>query len=142
MAQYTRITAAYATASTSAAFTGGKRRTCQATTTRATRRSASFQAATTSSAVPRTPRSQSCAIAALWSTSPTTSTPIAAPVKRRALIDDRHQREPQIHDANPAGEQSLEAGAREQVDLGRELPSGRPIHTVRHRVREIGRAHV
>src|SRR5262245_26486167 len=130
------MTTAYASARTSAARTVGKRRTRQATRRRATSRSASFHAATTSSVVPRTPRSHSWAMTALWRTSPTTSTAIATPVSRRALIDDRHQGQPEADDANAAGEELREAPRREEVDLGPDLLADHVIHAARRRVRQ------
>src|SRR5262245_38236950 len=117
----------------SAALTAGKCRTCQATRSTVTRSSASFHAATTSSVVPRTPRSQSWAMTALWRTSPTTSTAMTTPVSRRALIDDRHQCQPEADDANATGEELREAPAREQVDLGPDLLAGCGVHAVRDR---------
>src|SRR6188508_1018379 len=93
----------------------------------ATRRSASFQAATISSVVPRTPRSHSCAIAALCRTSPMTRIAIAIPVTRRALIDDRHQRHAESDYADAPREEGLEAPPRQEVDIGRKPLSGLPI---------------
>src|SRR5262245_53146071 len=118
----------------SAARTAGKRRTCQATRRRAASRSASFHAATTSSGVPRTPRSHSWAMTALWRTRPTTSTAIATPVSRRALIDDRHQGQPEAHHANTTREELREAPPCEQVDVGSDLLAGRAVHAVRDRI--------
>src|SRR5262245_13719443 len=120
----------------SAALRAGKRRTCQATRRRATSRSASFHAATTSSVVPRTPRSHSWAMTALWRTSPMTSTATATPVSRRALIDDRHQCQPEADDASATREEPREAPRREEVDLGPDLLSGHAVHAVRDRVRQ------
>src|SRR4249920_1901127 len=111
-------------ARTSAALTAGRRRTCHATTTSATSSTTSFQAATTSRAVPRTPRSQSCAIASLCTARPTTRTANANPMKRRPLIDDRHQREPEADDPHAPGEERLQAPAGQEVDVVRELLSG------------------
>src|SRR6186713_1827877 len=102
----------------------------------ATRSSASFQAATTSRGVPRTPRSQSCAMRALWSTSPATSTAIATPVSRRALIDDRHQCQPEADDAHAAREELREAPAGEQVELVADSLAGDGVRAMRDRVGE------
>src|SRR6187455_2650024 len=129
----------------SAALTAGKRRTCQATRSKATRRSASFHAATRSSVVPRTPRSHSWAMTALWRTSPTTSTAIATPVSRRALIDDRHQCQPEADDAHATREELRKAAAGEQVELVADSlahggvramrdPVGEPVHEGKARV--------
>src|SRR5262245_39827073 len=101
---------------------------------RAARRSASFHAAATSSVVPRTPRSHSCAMAALWSTRPTTRAPIAIPVKRCALIDDRHQGQAEAHDPDAARKQRLEAAPREQVNVARELLAECSIDAMRDAV--------
>src|SRR6187431_938839 len=70
-------------------------------------------------------------MSALWRTSPTTSTAIAIPVSRRALIDDRHQGQPEADDANATREELREAPPREQVDLGPDLPTRHVVHTVR-----------
>src|SRR5512145_1347628 len=114
------MTSAYDAASTSAALTAGSRRTFDATTTSATRRSASFQAAMTSRVLPRTPSSHSCAIATLCSARPTTRTMSARPVIRRALIDDRHQGQAEVDDSDTTREERTKAPSREEADLGRE----------------------
>ena len=58
---------------------------------------------------------------ALWSTSPITSAPTTMPVTRRALIDDRHQRQPEAHDPHATREEIPEAPPREEMDVGGEL---------------------
>ena len=64
----------------------------------------SFHAATTSSDAPRTPASQSSAIARLWSASPTTKTTSA--IRGSALRSrDRHEREAEVDDAHRAREE-------------------------------------
>src|SRR3990172_8345799 len=122
------MTIAYAAARTSAAVASGSRRTFNATTSRATSRRASFHAATTSNAVPRTPTSHSCAIAALWSASPTTS---AASAKRpNVSVDNGHQRQAEVHDPNPPREERLEAAPGKEADIGRPGLADRTVRRV------------
>src|SRR5919106_2076952 len=123
------MTVAYAAARTSTRVTEGRRRTFQATTRTTIRSSASFQAATTSRADPRTPRSQSWAMATLCSASPATSATSASPAKRSDLdlINDRHQRETQVDDAHAAGEERCERPPGERIELRAELLPGCPV---------------
>ena len=60
----------------------------------------------------------------------------AAPVTRRALIDDRHQGQPEVHDPYPPGEERGELPSGEEVVLRGELLAGHPVDTVRESVRE------
>src|SRR5262249_23084951 len=92
----------------------------------------SFQADTASSAVPRTPWPQSSAMTTLCSASPTTSTKKATTPKRTlALIDDRHQRQAEVHDADAAGEERCEGASREEVDVVPGLLPESPVDLAR-----------
>jgi len=57
-------------------------------------------------------------------------------MKRCALIDDRHQRQPEVDDAHTSGEECLEGALREKVDLRREALSDSAIHAVRKTIGE------
>ena len=56
------------------------------------------------------------------------------PVKRFALIDDRHQREPEVDDANTAGKERAKAAPREKPDIRGGVPPCRPVRAMRERV--------
>ena len=71
------------------------------------------------SVVPRTPRSQSSAIATLWIASPATSTTRAICPKRPALVNDRHQGQTEIDNPDATGEERGQLSVREQVNLVR-----------------------
>ena len=110
----------------------------QAARARPRSRSPSFHAATTSSVRPRTPSSQSWAIAALWTARPAMSATSANAPSRRAvaLVNDRHQGQAEVHDPDAPGEERLETSASTAGEHRSRSSSGEPVRGVRDAVGE------